>query len=295
LATRNLRGSPSPSPVRRGRCPDLLNLTTAHLDLPAPAVTVVNAADVEPSFDAETGFTVRPTVGPGTGFAALEQAVLECPAGRTQTIEVGGAEQTLFVLQGSGRVEIGGEVHELEPEVGVYLPPASKFVLDNPGPETLQVVAVRVPAPELVAEGASPDRPAVCRVADRELEPATTDREFRIVADPETGLRSATHFVGYIPTVRSPEHFHTYDEVIYVLDGEGVMHAGEFTASVSAGACIQLPARTVHCLENTGAEPMRIVAVFRPAGSPAAAYYPDGTPAFEGGNQDQLQRRSQHQ
>jgi hypothetical protein len=24
---------------------------------------------------------------------------------------------------------------------------------------------------------------------------------------------------------------------------------------------------------------MRVVAVFRPAGSPAAAYYPDGTPA----------------
>jgi hypothetical protein len=38
----------------------------------------------------------------------------------------------------------------------------------------------------------------------------------------------------------------------------------------------------VHCLENTGAEVMRVVAVFRPAGSPAAAYYPDGTPASAG-------------
>jgi hypothetical protein len=26
---------------------------------------------------------------------------------------------------------------------------------------------------------------------------------------------------------------------------------------------------------------MRVVGVFRPAGSPAAAYYPDGTPAFQ--------------
>jgi hypothetical protein len=32
-------------------------------------------------------------------------------------------------------------------------------------------------------------------------------------------------------------------------------------------------------LENTGDALMRVVAVFRPAGSPAAAYYPDGTPA----------------
>ena len=42
---------------------------------------------------------------------------------------------------------------------------------------------------------------------------------------------------------------------------------------------------------NSGEEPMRIVAVFRPAGSPAAAFYPDGTPAYQS-NQDPLQRRS---
>jgi quercetin dioxygenase-like cupin family protein len=111
---------------------------------------------------------------------------------------------------------------------------------------------------------------------------ATTDREFRIVADPDSGLRSATHFVGYIPTARAPEHFHTYDEVIWVLDGEGLFHAGGASERLTAGSCIQLPARTVHCLENTGAEVMRVVAVFRPAGSPAAAYYPDGTPAYAG-------------
>jgi hypothetical protein len=31
--------------------------------------------------------------------------------------------------------------------------------------------------------------------------------------------------------------------------------------------------------------------VFRPAGSPAAAFYPDGTPAYQS-NQDPLQGRS---
>ena len=70
---------------------------------------------------------------------------------------------------------------------------------------------------------------------------------------------------------RAPEHFHTYDEVIYVIDGEGVLHAEGAQAPLAAGSCIQLPARTVHCLENTGADVMRVVAVFRPAGSPAAA------------------------
>ena len=62
-----------------------------------------------------------------------------------------------------------------------------------------------------------------------------------------------------------------------MLDGEGVMHAEERDQALRAGSCIQLPARTVHCLENTGTSPMRVVAVFTPAGSPAAAYYPGGT------------------
>ena len=120
------------------------------------------------------------------------------------------------------------------------------------------------------------------RLADQEAQDATTDRSFRIVADPDTGLRSATHFVGYIPTARAPEHFHTYDEVIYILDGEGAFHVGGTTRPLGAGSCIELPARTVHCLENTGRDVMRLVAVFRPPGSPAAAYYPDGTPAYPG-------------
>jgi oxalate decarboxylase/phosphoglucose isomerase-like protein (cupin superfamily) len=33
----------------------------------------------------------------------------------------------------------------------------------------------------------------------------------------------------------------------------------------------------VHCLANTGDSELRLLGVFRPAGSPAEAYYPDGT------------------
>jgi len=122
----------------------------------------------------------------------------------------------------------------------------------------------------------------VRRLEDQSAAQATTDREFRVIADPATGLKSATHFVGYIPTKRAPDHFHTYDEVIYVLDGHGRFHAVDQSWQLGPGSCIALPSRTVHCLENTGSDVMRVVAVFRPAGSPAAAYYPDGAPAYSG-------------
>jgi quercetin dioxygenase-like cupin family protein len=228
----------------------------------------------------------RPTLGTPTGFgSALEQAVLECEPGGSVSRATGAAEEALFVLGGEGVLRAAGESHRLEPESGACLAPGEEYELSSTGSQALRIVAVRIPDPEPAAgaaDGAAAVRAHVRRLADQEAEAATTDREFRIVGDPACGLRSATHFVGYIPTRRAPEHFHTYDEVIYVLDGDGLLHTEDGPEAVHPGSCIQLPARTVHCLENTGADVMRVVAVFRPAGSPAAAYYPDGTPAFAG-------------
>jgi mannose-6-phosphate isomerase-like protein (cupin superfamily) len=206
--------------------------------------------------------------------------VIECSPGSSINRATGEAEEVLFVLAGSGELSLAGERYPLECETGAYLAPGEEYELDSHGSEPLRVVSVRVEDP--VAADAPADRAVVRRLADQEEQDATTARTFRIVADPSTGLRSATHFVGYVPTERAPDHFHTYDEVIYVIEGEGTLHAGGDRTAVAAGSCLELPARTVHCLENTGGDVMRLVAVFRPAGSPAAAYYPDGTPAYPG-------------
>jgi quercetin dioxygenase-like cupin family protein len=221
----------------------------------------------------------RPTVGPSTDFPPLEQTVVELDPGASTHRQTGPDEEVLFVLDGTGSLELDGTEHDLEPESGAYLAPGEEYRLDNTGAERLTLISVRIPDPET---DETIDRKVVRRLSDQQAQAATTDREFRIVADPGTGLRSATHFVGYIPTARAPDHFHTYNEVIYVLDGEGVLHAQGNEWRLTPGSCIQLPARVVHCLHNTGDATMRVVAVFRPAGSPAAAYYPDGTPAHPG-------------
>jgi quercetin dioxygenase-like cupin family protein len=216
------------------------------------------------------------------GPVPLEQTVLECAPGRPVLRATGDAEEVLFVLSGAGSLHVGGEQHELQPESGAYLPPGTDYEVRAAAAPPLRLVSVRVPDPP-GASDAQPPGVSVRHLAEQEAKTATTDREFRIIADPEHGgLRSATHFVGYIPAAKAPDHFHTYDEVIYVLDGEGTFHADGRHAPLHAGSRIHLPARTVHCLENTGTATMRVVAVFRPAGSPAAAYYPDGTPAYPG-------------
>jgi mannose-6-phosphate isomerase-like protein (cupin superfamily) len=225
------------------------------------------------------GLVERLTIGPEQGCTVLEQRVLELSSGRSPARETNDCEEVLFVISGRGALHLDGQRHDLEPESGAYLAPGERYVIE--AEEPLRIVAVTIPDPD-PPTAATGEREVVRRLADQVAQEATTDREFRVVADPESGLRSATHFVGYIPTERAPDHFHHYDEVIYVLEGEGAMHFNGETSPLAAGSCINLPARTVHCLENQGSETMRVVAVFRPAGSPAAAYYPDGTPAYAG-------------
>jgi mannose-6-phosphate isomerase-like protein (cupin superfamily) len=116
-------------------------------------------------------------------------------------------------------------------------------------------------------------------IASGERGAATAGREFTVLAHPENGCESVTQFVGYIPAGRAPEHFHLYDEVAYILAGEGAFHVGGESAPLRAGSCFHLPARLVHCVENYGPGEMRVLGVFRPAGSPAEAYYPDGAAA----------------
>ena len=224
----------------------------------------------------------------------LEQTVLECAPGTSTTRATGEAEEVLFVVAGQGELRLpGGERHALEPETGVNLGPGQEYELRNDTSDPMRMVSVQIRGAAPQGETGAPPRDGggatsaagravVRRLADQESQDATSERMFRIVADPSTGLRSATHFVGYVPTVRAPDHFHTYDEVIYVLEGNGAFHVDGTSRPIEAGSCIELPARTIHCLENTGQDTMRLVAVFRPPGSPAAAYYPDGTPAYPG-------------
>ena len=212
----------------------------------------------------------------------LEQSVIECAAQRAVARATGDAEEVLFVLSGAGELRAGGERHVLEAETGVNLGPGQEYELHNQASDPMRTVSVRIRAAAVDGAAGGQARVMVRRLADQQAHGATTDRMFRIVADPSTGLRSATQFVGYVPPGRAPDHFHTYDEVIYVLDGEGMFHTGDEHTPLRAGSRIELPARTVHCLENTGDDVLRLVAVFTPAGSPAAAYLPDGTPAYPG-------------
>jgi len=182
-------------------------------------------------------------------------------------------DEVLYVLSGNGTATFGEERSALAPGTAAFVASGTSWSVDEADELVVLSVLVRDPLP------ANGTEHAVLDLAAGETKGATSGRQFRLLATPEVGCSSVTQFVGYIPVGRAPDHFHRYDEVIYVLEGEGSLHVAGETAPLRPGTCIHLPARLVHCLENEGPGVMQVLGVFRPAGSPAEAYYPDGTPA----------------
>jgi quercetin dioxygenase-like cupin family protein len=102
---------------------------------------------------------------------------------------------------------------------------------------------------------------------------ATGARSFQVLHGPANGSTRATAFVGYIPPGRAPWHYHLYDEIVWVLRGEGRLHIGEAVEALEPGVAFRLHAREVHVVENTAPEDeLAVLGVFTPAGSPSAAY-----------------------
>ena len=180
------------------------------------------------------------------------------------------SDEVLYVLEGEGRIELGGEEHELRPGVAIFASAGTRWSASG-----ARAVSVLVHDPEPSSSH------AVLDLAEAERGSATAGRQFVLGATPEVGCASVTQFIGLVPPGRAPDHFHTYDEVITILEGEGVFHTGGEELPLEPGSVVLLPARQVHCLENTGDSELRLLGVFRPAGSPAEAYYPDGTPAVQ--------------
>ena len=231
---------------------------------------VVHRDDVQ----AQAG--IRPVLTESFGCEYLTEAVLALEPGTTG-FHSGEHEELMFVLHGRGRLLLAGTAEEFGPESGIYVAPGEEYRLEVA--EAAEIVRVRVTAPDPDVEVGG--RRTVCALGDQAVGKATAGREYRILADPSTGFRSGTHFVGDVPTGEpAPLHYHRYNEVIYVLQGNGILHIDGERNPIYPGACIHLPARTLHQVENTGDEPIREVAVFVPAGSPAAAYLPDGTSAY---------------
>ncbi len=233
---------------------------------------LVQQADVTPRIDND-GVETRTTIDASCGCQALVQSVVSFPIGRSQGSAMAGHEQSMFVLSGTATLYLDGlGHHELTPDTAAYIASGESYSIENDGPDPLVVLVVDAPTP---AEGDTPPlgaRKFTVNFATQPDEEAGIGRTFRLLVTPAVGCAGFTQFMGEIPVGRAPDHSHTYDEVVYVVKGDGFLHMAGETRPITAGSCIYLPPLHMHCLENAGEGRMRVLGVFQPAGSPAARY-----------------------
>lgn len=199
--------------------------------------------------------------------ARLEQRIVTYAPGRSPERTLEGAHAVLYVADGHGRLHLNGETYDLEPETGVFVAAGETFAVENDGPERLEMVEVRVPQESPPAA----NRRVLVHYRDRPDESASSERDFRCLVNEDAGIAEVTQFLGTIQPGRAPMHAHEYDEVLYVVEGEGVVHWEDGRAiAVRRGSCIHFPVLKLHTLENTSSTPMRVMGVLHPQLSPAS-------------------------
>jgi mannose-6-phosphate isomerase-like protein (cupin superfamily) len=245
-------------------------------------------------------------IGRATGAQAISLRIMEFTPGLSPTIQNEDCDQVLFVERGPSleggpnlerghparmsepsertsfaKITIAGHFFEIGPSTGIYIRPHETFVIENPGPDSIVMISAQCPDPNSTprfvetamasSDSSRLDQPPIVRLADQRAQ-ATADRWYRVLVDDRMGSDQVTQFVGSIPPGRAPDHFHQYEEVLFILKGEGRMWAGETKTPVGVGSCIYLPKGQVHCVENTGTGELRLLGVFYPAGSPSVRY-----------------------
>jgi len=220
----------------------------------------VRSLEQVPGLQISPGVTVREMLTADHGCRGLHQRRLGFAGAARLAGTAGGRGEAWYVITGTGFLDTERTGHlALAPGTAVWLEPGLGYACQGEG---LEILAVTLRAG---SECAGPARPVV-RLADCEPE-ITGDREFRVLLS--EGL-TITQFAGMIPPGRAPAHHHTYDEVVHVLAGQGVVHLDGAGTPIGPGTSIYLPPLAPHCLENTGRDTLRVLGVFYPAGSPAA-------------------------
>lgn len=227
--------------------------------------SVVHPDEVEPR--REGNAEVRTTFDAGNGCERLEQRIIRLEQGRSGDRRLGARQEILYVVSGRGELDLDRERHHLEPDMGVFVARDETYAVE--AHEELTLVSVLTAATE---NAAKEKRKVTVRVTDQPELDASSVRTFRYLVNEDAGCADVTQFLGIVQPSKAPFHSHPYDEVGYIVEGEGVAHIDGQQTPLRAGSCFHLAPRQSHCIENSGSSPMRILGVFYPSGSPAVAY-----------------------
>lgn len=220
----------------------------------------------------------RRIVGSEFGARYQTQFLLDAEDVAAPPISFGASDAILFVMSGSGALEIAGRRFEVNATDGAYVRPGETLRLAPATGELLRVFALVSPPaalqwpgePSEAFDDAHPQRVVTVDAAQRT---AMGPRYFQILVDKRVGSRVVTQFIGHIPRSKAAPHRHLYEETIIVLSGHGCMWTETRKASVGPGEVIFLPRKQLHSLEATEDDGLFVVGVICPGDNPSINYY----------------------
>jgi quercetin dioxygenase-like cupin family protein len=237
-----------------------------------------------PAVDLAEGGRLQWLVDHGLGAQHVMSYRLTLRGDSSETHIHAGAEEALYVLHGSGEIQVEGRRHAVGSGQAVFIPDGAEHGYVNLGATPLVIVGAMAPPiqpnaihpamPHLdVSSIAASVNEAEPRMMDEQRVSPTMmgERSFRVLVNPEVGCSRMTQFTGIIPTGRAPLHAHPHEEAVYILQGNGRLWIEEETVGdLRPGSVVFFPIGVRHTLENTGNQDMKVLGAFSPAGSPEA-------------------------
>ena len=226
-------------------------------------------------------WTARTVISQNSGAERITLTVSDYAPGLSPAMVNPRAEEVLYVASGQGKCRIDGFEYGVSTGAAIFVPPGAVYNLENTGVETLRLVSSCCPEdPQRhIVDGsrraASGEPPLLVVQEDlREDIRATQDRVFRYLVYKDLGCKQITQFAGWITPSKAPVHYHTYEEVIFILKGNGIVHTDDGSCEFGPGSSIYFPAGVRHCVENPGTSTIKLLGAFYPSGSPGEAYEP---------------------
>jgi CDGSH-type Zn-finger protein/mannose-6-phosphate isomerase-like protein (cupin superfamily) len=217
-------------------------------------------------------------VTPELGAVHQTQILLEACGGASPVLSFGDREVILFVVAGSGSLNVSGRQFAVKATDGVYVRPCEAVQLTPAKSQTLKVFALSCPPgalewPDSMLDNFDGRYEQRVVSVDEAQRRATGPRYYQLLVDKRIGSKIITQFIGHIPPSKAAPHRHLYEEAIIVLAGEGCMWTEDRKARVQAGDVIFLPRKQLHSLQATSADGIDVVGVICPGDNPSITYY----------------------
>jgi CDGSH-type Zn-finger protein/quercetin dioxygenase-like cupin family protein len=229
--------------------------------------------------DLESRGTMRycAVIGPAVGAQFQSQFYAEIESGSSPIVSAGGMPMILFIMEGSGEVEISGARFDFAPRSGLYVRPEEAFRIHNHRAEPIKLFISTGATDDLVFGDQMPanfDTDFPERVA--EIDPSQrhkmAERFFQILIEKRHGSTEMTQFIGNIPLSKAEPHRHLYEEAVIVLRGAGAVWTESRKVAVSAGDVLFLPRKQLHSMQCTSEGGLDVVGVICPGDNPSISY-----------------------